>query len=203
MPIYTIKAPDGIEYEIEGPPGATKAQVAAAVLARNPNAGKAPKQAPMSFGDTAISAAQSGIGALKSLVSGAGGVDTAAYRGLGGLEKQLGEKLSPERQAEIQRREILMRQAAERGDTLGEAGTAIGAVTEAPIQSTAQAIGSAVPTIAAGIGAAALGAAVGAPAAIAAAVGLGTKLLLGYLQGTGETKSSIYENVQAELVKAG
>ena len=43
MPIYEITAPDGNTYTIEGPEGATKAQVVAAVLAKNPKAGIATK----------------------------------------------------------------------------------------------------------------------------------------------------------------
>jgi hypothetical protein len=48
MPIYRITAPNGLTYEIEGPPGASDAQVAAAVLAQNPEAGR--KRPETTFG---------------------------------------------------------------------------------------------------------------------------------------------------------
>jgi hypothetical protein len=39
MPLYRITAPNGQTYQIEGPPGASDAEVAQAVLAQNPEAG--------------------------------------------------------------------------------------------------------------------------------------------------------------------
>jgi hypothetical protein len=44
MPLYRITAPNGQTYQIEGPPGASDADVARAVLAQNPEAGNAPAQ---------------------------------------------------------------------------------------------------------------------------------------------------------------
>jgi hypothetical protein len=44
LPTYSIKAPDGRTYSIQGPAGATDAQVRAEVLRQNPAAGKAPAQ---------------------------------------------------------------------------------------------------------------------------------------------------------------
>jgi len=42
MPIYTISAPDGKTYDIEGPPNASRADVIAAVLRKVPSAGSPP-----------------------------------------------------------------------------------------------------------------------------------------------------------------
>ena len=44
MPIYRITAPNGQTYRIEGPPGATDAEVADAVMAQYPESGQATKQ---------------------------------------------------------------------------------------------------------------------------------------------------------------
>jgi hypothetical protein len=67
MTTYTIPAPDGKTYTIEGPAGASKDEVIAEVLRQNPQAGKAPtaeieppknvSASPMSFGETGGGAA--------------------------------------------------------------------------------------------------------------------------------------------------
>ena len=44
MPTYSISAPDGNTYKIEGPAGASQEQVQAEVLRQNPNAGKPPEK---------------------------------------------------------------------------------------------------------------------------------------------------------------
>ena len=44
MTIYRITAPNGRTYQIEGPPGASDAQVAQAVIAQNPEAAQAPAE---------------------------------------------------------------------------------------------------------------------------------------------------------------
>ena len=45
MPTYEITAPDGKNYRIDGPPGASQEQVVAAILGQTPNAGQ-PSAAP-------------------------------------------------------------------------------------------------------------------------------------------------------------
>ena len=47
MPTYSISAPDGNTYKIEGPAGATQEQVVAEVLKQNPNSGKPPEKGNM------------------------------------------------------------------------------------------------------------------------------------------------------------
>ena len=160
------------------------------------------KQAPFSLKDTALSAAQSAVGAAKSITE-AFGAGNAPAEYLEGVQKDLGAKLSPERQAELQQRARLEQEAIKSGKTLDEVGTFVGGVKEAPIQTIAQGAGSSVPAVALGIGAGALGATLGAPVAIAAGVGIGVKFLIGALQGAGEVKGSVYDAVRDGLEKQG
>jgi plasmid stabilization system protein ParE len=49
MPIYRITAPNGKTYRIEGPPGASDADVANAVMAQFPESGHVPPELPDSI----------------------------------------------------------------------------------------------------------------------------------------------------------
>jgi len=208
MPLYRIKAPNGLTYQIEGPEGASQEEVAMAVMAQNPDAGKPFKEAGASFGDTAVAGLQSAIGSAKSTLQGFG-AEAPGVETLSNLQKGIGQLYTPERQAEQARRDALEKAAARSGSTLEEIKASAAGVTEAPIQATASAVGSSIPSVALSIGAAALatGAAatlglVGAPAlAFAAAVGIGTKYALGALQGAGSVKGSIYDAVKEEVGK--
>ena len=208
MPLYRIQAPNGLTYQIEGPEGASQEDVAMAVLAQNPEAGKPFKEAGFSLADTGVSALQSAVGTAKSTLQGFG-AEAPGVETLGSLQKGIGQLYSPERQAEMARRDALEKAAAKSGSTLEEIKTAGAGVTEAPIQATASAVGSSAPTVALSIGAAALAipaaaalGLVGAPAlAFAAAVGIGTKYALGALQGAGSVKGSIYDAVKEEVAK--
>lgn len=208
MPLYRIKAPNGLTYQIEGPEGASQEEVAMAVMAQNPDAGKPFKEAGFSFGDTAVAGLQSAIGSAKSTLQGFG-AEAPGVETLGNLQKGLGQLYTPERQAEQARRDALEKAAAKSGSTLEEIKASAAGVTEAPIQATASAVGSSVPTVALSIGAAALAVPaaaalglIGAPAlAFAAAVGIGTKYALGALQGAGSVKGSIYDAVKEEVAK--
>jgi hypothetical protein len=208
MPIYRIQAPNGLTYQIEGPEGASQEDVAMAVLAQNPEAGKPFKEASASFGDTAVAGLQSAVGSAKSTLQGFG-AEAPGVETLGNLQKGLGQLYTPERQAEQARRAALEKAATKSGSTLEEIKASAAGVTEAPIQATASAIGSSIPTVALSIGAAALAVPaaaalglIGAPAlAFAAAVGIGTKYALGALQGAGSVKGSIYDAVKEEVAK--
>jgi hypothetical protein len=199
MPRFEITAPDGRKFEITAPEGATQDEVLAYAQA-NYSAIPAAKPAPFSLADTGLAALQSALGATKSTIEGVTGAGSAPGEYLEGLQKILGEKLSPERKAEIQRRIALEKQAAETGKPLEEIAAGLGGVKEAPVQTFAQAVGSSAPTVLLGVGAAALGATLGAPAAIAAGVGIAAKYLLGAVQGAGEVKGTIYDTVKDKLM---
>jgi hypothetical protein len=198
MPTYEVDV-GGKTYEVDAPDPNTAWQWANYTHSTPP---KPVKQAPFSLKDTAISGAQSAVGAAKSITE-AFGAGNAPAEYLEGIQKDLGAKLSPERQAEQQRRAQLEKEAARTGKPLEEIAAGLGGVKEAPIQTIAQGVGSSLPTVILGIGAGALGATLGAPVAIAAGVGIGVKYLIGALQGAGEVKGSVYDAVREGLEKQG
>jgi hypothetical protein len=159
---------------------------------------KEAKPAPFSISDTALSLAEGAVGATKGIAQAFGAENVVAEK-LGEAQKSLTGMISPARLAERERRAQLEKEAAASGDTMKEIGAFLGGVKEAPIQSVAQAAGSIVPTALATLGAVVTG----APAAIATAVGIGAKFVLGGIQGAGEVKGSIYENVERELIASG
>lgn len=195
MPVYEYQ---GLHYDLE----TTDPAEAKAKILNHLGVQTEAKAAPFSFSDLALQGAQSVVGAAKSTLEGFGAGNAPAQY-LEGVTKDIGSYISPERKAEIQRRAALEKQAAASGKTLEELSASLGAVTEAPATSIVQGIGSSIPTVALGLGVGALGAAVGAPVAIAAAVGIGTKFLIGALQGAGEVKGDIYSNVKAGLEAKG
>ena len=199
---YSIRLPDGTLVE-NIPDEVTPEAAKSKLLQQFPQFAPAPtKAAPFSLADTAISAAQGAVGATKSIAE-AFGAGNAPAEYLEGVQKSLGESLSPQRKAELQRRAQLEDIANKSGKTLEEVSAALGGVKEAPIQAAAQGVGSSLPTVALGVGAGALGATLGAPVAIAAGVGLGVKYLIGALQGAGEVKGTVYDAVRDGLIAQG
>ena len=71
MPLYRITAPNGQTYQIEGPPGASDADVANAVMAQYPESGQAPKQSTIGSelvrgGKQLVSSARTGLESILS-----------------------------------------------------------------------------------------------------------------------------------------
>jgi len=69
MPLYRITAPNGLTYQIEGPPGASDAEVADAVMAQYPESGTPKKQSTIGSelvrgGKQLVSSARTGIGSI-------------------------------------------------------------------------------------------------------------------------------------------
>lgn len=204
MPVARFQMPDGRIARFEVPDGTSPEQAELLIQQALPSVAATPpaKAAPFSLSDTAINAAQGAVGATKSIAE-AFGAGNAPAEYLEGVQKSLGESLSPQRQAEMQRRKQLEDIANKSGKTLDEVAASLGGVKEAPVQAIAQGVGSSLPTVALGIGAGALGATLGAPVAIAAGVGLGVKYLIGALQGAGEVKGTVYDAVRDGLIAQG
>ena len=198
MPTYEVDV-GGHTYEVDAPDPNTAWQWAN-MTAQGTKPAPTPEAqpAPFSLKDTGLSLLEGVTGAAQG-VAAAFGAENAAARGLGEAQKHLSSLKTPERQAEIQRRAQLEEEAARSGSKLQEAGAFLGGVKEAPIQTFMQAAGSAIPAALTGIAAAVAG----APAAIAGAVGIGARFLTGAIQGAGEVKGSIYENVEQELLRSG
>jgi hypothetical protein len=70
-----------------------------------------PAEAGFSARDTALALSQGVVGAGKSLVD-VFGADTSASRSLADIQKDLSERYSAERQAEMARREAIQKQAS-------------------------------------------------------------------------------------------
>ena len=85
MPIYSISAPDGKTYQIEGPAGASQEQVQAEVLRQNPNAGSPSTEI------TAENIKQGLLGAVPSALMGA----AKPFLGLNQAAWQLAGKVAP------------------------------------------------------------------------------------------------------------
>lgn len=139
------------------------------------------------LGDIARSFGQGAVGGLGAGVA-AFGADTAPAQYLQQTATEIGQGLSAERQAELQRQAERMKAAEASGSTLEEVKAGLQNVAEAPLQSAAQVLGSIVPVVLAipltklGLGATAVYATWGA------------------LQGAGAAKQSIYDAVRdAEL----
>jgi hypothetical protein len=153
----------------------------------------APTGAGFSARDTALALGQGVVGAGKSLVD-VFGAGTAASRSLSEIQKDLSERYSLERQAEMARREAMQKQASK--GTIGEEiSTFLGGVAEAPVQSLAQGLGSIVPYVGTGI--------IGGIAKLGGATVKAINTVVGAAQGAGAVKGSIYDGVKQELQKSG
>jgi hypothetical protein len=154
---------------------------------------KPAKPAGFSAKDTAIALGQGIVGAGKSLTD-VFGAENVASKKLGEVSKTLGEQISPERQAEMQRRQVLQEKAS-KGTLTEEISAYLGGVTEAPVQALAQGLGSIVPYIGTGI--------IGGIAKLGGATITALNTVVGAAQGAGSIKGSLYDSVKQELEKSG
>ena len=203
MPIYTVEAPNGKVYELEGPEGSTPEQLSSALYAQIPEASNPPKDTSAGFnlGDLARSAGSGVAGGLQAL-AGVAGANNQVSNYLGDVSKNLQEGLSPERKAEMQARQEKIAAAEKTGSIWEQIKAGAGAVAEAPLQSFATGAGSMVTPLAAGAAAIAL-----APEALVGYVGanvlsriaIGT---VGAAMGSGQSKQDIFDRVKKEYMDA-
>jgi hypothetical protein len=150
-----------------------------------PKAGFSPANLALSFG-------QGVVGVGKSLTD-VFGADNAASEALGKSQAYLGAQKTAGRQAEIAARQEKIK-AAEGTGFLNEIGAELGGIAEAPLESTAQALGSVVPFVATSV--------VGAAAKLLPATIRIINTIVGAAQGAGAVKGSIYDAVKDKLVEA-
>jgi hypothetical protein len=197
---YTVALPDGRIVEF---PDSVSREKAAEILRKQFPAPE-PKSAGFSVRDLLTSFGQGAVGSTQALTDVAG-ADNAASRKLQEASEALQQRLSPERQAEIRRQQERAKRAEESGSTWEEIKAGAQSVFEAPLQSTAQALGSFapyIPTMFLGPAAAALG--LGARAtAVATNVAKAAPAAIGTAQGAGAVKGAIYKGVYDAELKDG
>ena len=165
-----------------------------------PSAGFSLKDLALSFGQ--------GVGGGTQAITDIAGAGNVVSKGLTGLQQAAGEAMSPERQAEIIRRQEIKKKAE--GNTLEEVKAVLGGFAEAPLQTLAQGAGSIVPMV---LGTALMPAAA-VPAAAARLASLGVSAstaakvasslpaaTVGAMMGVGGQKGQDYETVKRELLE--
>ena len=196
--------PDGRIGRFEVPAGLTPQQAEQLISEQVYGPKEEPKSAGFSAKDLALSAGQGLAGGLQSLsdLAGAGNV---VSKKLGALQQSAAEAMTPERQAEIARREEIKKKAE--GDTWEEIKATLGGLAEAPLQTGIQALASSAPIIAGSFLAPPV-----AAAGTAARAGMAAKALsaakspatgIGALMGLGGQKGQDYETVKQELLAKG
>ena len=165
-----------------------------------PSAGFSLKDLALSFGQ--------GVGGGTQAITDIAGAGNVVSKGLTGLQEAAGEAMSPERQAEILRRQEIKKKAE--GNTLEEIKAVLGGFAEAPLQTLAQGAGSIVPMVAGTL----LMPAAAVPAAAARLASLGVSAstaakvasslpaaTIGAIMGVGGQKGQDYETVKRELLE--
>lgn len=193
MPTYEVDV-QGKTYEVDAPDentawqwaNYTHKQAPAPAPAPAPKAGFSPANLALGFG-------QGVVGVGKSLTD-VFGADNAASEALGKSQAYLGAQKTAGRQAEIAARQAKIKEAEGKG-FMAEIGAELGGIAEAPLESTAQALGSVVPFLATSV--------VGAAAKFLPATVRIINTIVGAAQGAGAVKGSIYDAVKDKLVETG
>ncbi len=202
MPVYQIKGKNGKVYQIKGPANATREQIVKAVLQQAPEAGVAPQEESFiesiplvggilgNIADYPAKAVE-GLAGVTESIAASTGAGTGLTEFFGDIaEGARGFRTKESREAE-QARAIRSQLAEERG-VGAELGAAVQNFLEAPLESTAELAGSALPFIGAGLASPFTGGASLAPVAA-----------LGVAAGLGGAKSDIYDSVYEAAKESG
>jgi hypothetical protein len=208
MPIARFEMPDGRIARFEVPAGLSPEQAQNLIsqqVFQKPE--QEAKPAGFSLKDLALSFGQ-GVGGGTQALTDIAGAGNVVSKGLTGLQEAAGEAMSPERQAEIMRRQEIKKKAE--GNTLEEVKAVLGGFAEAPLQTLAQGAGSIVPMVlgTALMPAAAVPAAVARLTAMGVSAGTAAKVAsslpastIGAMMGVGGQKGQDYETVKRELLE--
>ena len=209
MRIYSVKGPDGRIYDIQGPDGASQEQVIAALQQQlgataPPEELAAPPRAGSRLGDLATAFKQGAVGSAKALTD-VFGAQNAASASLDTTANELQKDYSAARQAELQAQAARMKAAEASGSTWEEIKAGAKNIVEAPLQATAQGLGSLVPYVPTMFFAPLAGALRLARPTVAAleAISNAAPKVLGTAQGMGTVKGAVYDAVLQKETEAG
>ena len=148
MATYSIDAPDGNTYTIEGPDGVSQREVEDEVLRQFPSAGTPKPVKPNTNGwvdDTWASAKSAALGSAGAVAAGVLGADSTLARGLSDKAEAAGRDVSTARQTELQGQAARRKVAEATGDWTEEVKAAGQNFMESPVQAAAGAVGSMLP----------------------------------------------------------
>jgi hypothetical protein len=153
-----------------------------------------PPEAGFSAKDIGVAGVRGALGVTKAITD-VFGADNAASKKLAEYSSSMASLYTPERQKEIAFYERKAKEAEESGKPVEEIKAALASIKAAPLQATAEAVGSIIPNLAS-LFIPVVGEARGAALARSA-----YNTFIGILEGTGAVKGSIYDNVKEELIK--
>ena len=153
-----------------------------------------PPEAGFSATDIGISGVRGVLGVSKAITD-VFGADNPVSKRLADYSSSMAKLYTPERQREIEYYEKKAKEAEAAGRPTEEIKVALESIKAAPLQSTAEAVGSIVPNLLS------LFIPVVGEVRAAALARSAYNVFIGILEGTGAVKGSIYDNVKAELIK--
>jgi len=163
-------------------------------VTQEPEVVEKPPEAGFSAKDIGIAGVRGVLGVSKA-VTDVFGADNDASKKLSEYSTEMGKLYTPQRQKEIAYYEQKQKEAEESGKPVEEIKAALQSIKAAPLQATAEAVGSIVPNLLS-LFIPVVGEVRGAMMARTA-----FNAFVGILEGTGSVKGSIYDTVKEDLIK--